>query len=94
MLCSLMRKVNVNDKITLQMTQLFVVFRREFTLAEIEHFVDPTDKSHPKFASVSELKVMLYPAKNQMDGEPALETTLGDAINMVTMSNDNILYTY
>ena len=25
---------------------------REFTLAEIEHFVDPTDKSHPKFSQV------------------------------------------
>ena len=24
---------------------------REFTMAEIEHFVDPNDKSHPKFAS-------------------------------------------
>ena len=23
---------------------------REFTMAEIEHFVDPEDKSHPKFA--------------------------------------------
>ena len=25
---------------------------REFTLAEIEHFVDPTDKTHPKFSQV------------------------------------------
>ncbi|KAK6127902.1 hypothetical protein DH2020_038331 [Rehmannia glutinosa] len=26
---------------------------REFTLAEIEHFVDPEDKAHPKFSEVS-----------------------------------------
>lgn len=29
---------------------------REFTLAEIEHFVDPEDKSHPKFSEVSNLE--------------------------------------
>lgn len=58
-------------------------FNREFTLAEIEHFVDPSDKSHPKFANVSNLKVTLYPSKNQMDGEPPLEISLGDAVNMV-----------
>ncbi len=26
---------------------------REFTMGEIEHFVDPLDKSHPKLASVA-----------------------------------------
>ena len=26
---------------------------REFTMAEIEHFVDPQDKTHKKFASIS-----------------------------------------
>ncbi|GAB4845802.1 hypothetical protein Ancab_039211 [Ancistrocladus abbreviatus] len=29
---------------------------REFTLAEIEHFVDPEDKSHPKFVEVANLE--------------------------------------
>jgi len=35
---------------------------REFTMAEIEHFVDPTDKSHPKFASISHLEFPLFSA--------------------------------
>lgn len=26
---------------------------REFTMAEIEHFVDPLNKNHPKFSSVA-----------------------------------------
>lgn len=28
---------------------------REFMMAEIEHFVDPEDKSHPKFKEYREL---------------------------------------
>jgi glycyl-tRNA synthetase len=59
------------------------LFIREFTLAEIEHFVDPSDKSHPKFPNVRDLKVTLYPSNHQMEGEPAFETTLGDAIDKV-----------
>ena len=65
---------------------VFYISIREFTLAEIEHFVDPSDKSHPKFPNVSDLKVTLYPAKHQMDGEPAFEITLGDAINRVIIA--------
>lgn len=30
---------------------------REFTMAEIEHFVDPLDKSHPRFSRVADLEV-------------------------------------
>merc|ERR1719189_2115226 len=44
---------------------------REFTMAEIEHFCDPVDKSHPKFSCVSTTKMTLYSASNQMAGEAA-----------------------
>ncbi len=30
---------------------------REFTMAEIEHFCDPSDKSHPKFNDVRDVQV-------------------------------------
>merc|ERR1712241_833236 len=40
---------------------------REFPLAEIEHFCDPVEKDHPKFANVAEVKMTLYSACNQMD---------------------------
>lgn len=57
---------------------------REFTLAEIEHFVDPTDKSHPKFENVSSQKVTLYPSENQIEGKPPLNISLEDAVNQVS----------
>lgn len=37
---------------------------REFTMAEIEHFVDPERKEHPKFNQVKDLKLPLFSAKN------------------------------
>ena len=61
----------------------FFFWFREFTLAEIEHFVDPTDKSHPKFENVSSQKVTLYPSENQIEGKPSLNISLEDAVNQV-----------
>lgn len=36
---------------------------REFEMAEIEYFIDPSDKSHPKFDQVSHLIVPIYSRK-------------------------------
>lgn len=57
---------------------------REFTLAEIEHFVDPEDKSHPKFKHVKDLEFLLYPRAEQLGAEkkPVL-TKIGDAVAKV-----------
>lgn len=38
---------------------------REFAMAEIEHFVDPNDKSHPKFSNVAQIKLPLFSASLQ-----------------------------
>jgi len=35
---------------------------REFAMAEIEHFVDPADKSHVKFDTVAHIKLPLWTA--------------------------------
>lgn len=61
------------------------VVSREFTLAEIEHFVDPTDKSHPKFENVSSQKVTLYPSEYQIEGKPAVNIALEDAVSQVSL---------
>ena len=37
---------------------------REFSLAEIEHFVDPEDKSHPKFKYVANEELSMYTAED------------------------------
>lgn len=38
---------------------------REFLMAEIEHFVDPLDKSHPKFGEVKDIKLSFLPRSIQ-----------------------------
>lgn len=62
-------------------------FRREFTLAEIEHFCDPSNKSHPKFGSVQDTKMLLYSACDQMDGKSPSIKTIGEAVNSVILWN-------
>nr|XP_011729757.1 glycine--tRNA ligase [Macaca nemestrina] len=53
---------------------------REFTMAEIEHFVDPSEKDHPKFQNVADLHLYLYSAKAQVSGQSARKMRLGDAV--------------
>ena len=53
---------------------------REFTLAEIEHFVNPSDKSHPKFPLVADLRFLLYQRAQQLGPKQAVEMRLGDAV--------------
>lgn len=60
------------------------VFAREFTMAEIEHFVDPSEKNHPKFQNVADLNILLYSAKAQVSGQSAHVMRLGDAVQQVT----------
>lgn len=38
---------------------------REFQMAEIEHFVDPLDKSHPKLKEYASLKIPLLSQEAQ-----------------------------
>jgi len=58
---------------------------REFTMAEIEHFCDPNDKSHSKFCDVENTIMKLYSACNQMDGQPPVDITIGEAVSKVTI---------
>lgn len=53
---------------------------REFTLAEIEHFVDPEDKSHPKFSEIAKLEFLMFPREEQMTGKSAKKIQLGEAV--------------
>ncbi|BES99748.1 Glycyl-tRNA synthetase [Nesidiocoris tenuis] len=65
---------------------------REFTMAEIEHFCDPNDKSHPKFSDVSDTEVVLYSACDQMDGKSAKIMTIGDAVHLKLVDNETLGY--
>src|SRR5882724_8288912 len=41
---------------------------REFTMAEIEHFVDPQDKRHEKFSQVRDVQLRVLPRDTQAAG--------------------------
>ncbi|GMS88481.1 hypothetical protein PENTCL1PPCAC_10656, partial [Pristionchus entomophagus] len=65
---------------------------REFTMCEIEHFVDPSDKSFPKFAKVAGQKLNLFSACSQMDGQPAGEMAIGEAVEKGIVANETLGY--
>ncbi|XP_024519019.1 glycine--tRNA ligase, mitochondrial 1 [Selaginella moellendorffii] len=65
---------------------------REFTLAEIEFFVDPADKSHPKFASVADLEFFLYPRAEQMSLKDPVKVRLGHAVAQKVINNETLGY--
>ncbi|TYI33490.1 hypothetical protein ES332_A04G136900v1 [Gossypium tomentosum] len=65
---------------------------REFTLAEIEHFVDPEDKSHPKYSQVVDLEFLMFPRDEQMSGQSAKKIRLGDAVSKGTVNNETLGY--
>lgn len=52
-------------------------------MAEIEHFVDPNEKVHHKFANVADLDILLYSSKAQTSGQSAEIMKLGDAVEQV-----------
>lgn len=65
---------------------------REFTLAEIEHFVDPDDKSHPKFKDVADLQLLLFPREQQMHVKEPVLTLLGEAVAKGVINNETLGY--
>jgi len=68
---------------------------REFCMAEIEHFVNPEEKDHPRFGLVSDLKLPLFPQKNQLgDGKIVRDITLKDAVHGSPKVIDNETLAY
>ncbi|KAH9329948.1 hypothetical protein KI387_002056, partial [Taxus chinensis] len=65
---------------------------REFTLAEIEHFVNPDEKSHPKFKNVADLEIQIYSREDQMAINPPVKIHLGDAVSKGTINNETLGY--
>ncbi|XP_050334909.1 glycine--tRNA ligase isoform X1 [Bactrocera neohumeralis] len=65
---------------------------REFTMAEIEHFCDPSHKNHPKFESIADTRLTLYSACNQMDGKSAQQISIGEAVRNNLVANETLGY--
>ena len=66
---------------------------REFTQAEIEHFVHPDDKRHPKFKYVGELDPFLYSRDLQLGTEKKSQRMLlRRAVDEGVIANETLAY--
>ncbi|CDW87462.1 glycine--trna ligase [Stylonychia lemnae] len=67
---------------------------REFTMAEIEHFVDPTNKQHHKFNRVKDMRLPLYSSDNQIQNTRVIirDLSLGDAVAQQVINNETLAY--
>ncbi|CAO3587378.1 unnamed protein product [Absidia cylindrospora] len=66
---------------------------REFTMAEIEHFVDPENKDHPHFADVKDVTITLLSKDVQLSGKTETrEVTVGDAVEKKIIDNQTLGY--
>lgn len=66
---------------------------REFLMAEIEHFVDPENKSHPRFDEVKDIKLSFLPKDVQEAGSNELvESTVGEAVGSGMIDNQTLGY--
>jgi glycyl-tRNA synthetase len=61
-------------------------------MGEIEHFVDPLDKSHPRFASVAGEVLTLFTAENQVGSGKTVDMTAGEASATKVVNNETLTY--
>jgi glycyl-tRNA synthetase len=65
---------------------------REFTLAEIEHFVNPSQKAHAKFDRIKDVKFHAWTrALQSANAEPEV-MTIGDAVANKLVDNETLGY--
>lgn len=62
-------------------------------MAEIEHYVDPEDKSHEKFHEVRDIEISLLDKGTQVSGssEP-IRMTVGEAVHKGIIANETLGY--
>ncbi|OAG31548.1 glycyl-tRNA synthetase [Nematocida displodere] len=74
-------------------TGLFRV--REFLMAEVEHFVHPEEKEHPKFATCRETSIpLLFRKKGASDDSPQelQSMKMGEAVSTGVVNNETLGY--
>lgn len=67
---------------------------REFTLAEIEHFVNPEQKQHPKFSRVADIVIWAWTRESQNASPPEepYQITIGEAVAKRIIDNETLGY--
>ncbi|KAF9450846.1 glycine-tRNA ligase [Macrolepiota fuliginosa MF-IS2] len=66
---------------------------REFTMAEIEHYVDPEDKNHDKFKEVRDVELILLDRHVQESGSSeTIRMKVGEAVDKGIIANETLGY--
>lgn len=65
---------------------------REFCMAEIEHFVNPKEKTHPKFSRVASKVLVLFPATAQLETGRTVNMSIGEAVATGVVNNETLGY--
>ncbi|KAI8913173.1 hypothetical protein BC831DRAFT_490331 [Entophlyctis helioformis] len=65
---------------------------REFTMAEIEHYVHPDRKAHPRFDEVRDTVIPLYSAAAQLAAAGPTKMTIGEAVDSGVVNNQTLGY--
>lgn len=65
---------------------------REFCMAEIEHFVDPRDKTHVNFASVASKELVLFGREAQLGSGKTCTKSVGNAVKEGIVNNETLAY--
>ena len=68
-----------------------VIRLREFTQAEAEIFIDPRDKTHPKFKEIENIELNLFSQEGQAAGEMQ-KISLGDAVKNGIIAHEFLAY--
>ncbi|MGC9515396.1 glycine--tRNA ligase [Methanocrinis sp.] len=68
-----------------------VIRLREFSQAEAEIFINPKDKSHPRFGEVADLKMTLYSKEGQERGVTE-EMAVGEAVARGIIAHQTLAY--
>ena len=65
---------------------------REFTLAEIEFFINPNNKAHAKFDQVKNLAIWAWDRAAQVANRPAVQVTIGSLVANKTIDNETLAF--
>jgi len=68
-----------------------VIRLREFTQAEAEIFIDPRDKTHPRFDEVMDIRMKFYSQEAQEKGTEE-ELTFGEAVEKGIVAHQTLAY--
>jgi glycyl-tRNA synthetase len=61
-------------------------------MGEIEHFVNPKDKSHPNFSSIADKELVLFGRDDQLGSGKTKVVSAGEAVKAGLINNETLAY--